>query len=314
MKKVFLSFCTTIIMLCSCTSDYGLDVLGLEDFSMSPEKSIASFLSDNSITFSKNGLSLICTEEYRGSKRLSADVLLNNEYDCYPIYSANMNSMKLVSLTHFMTDTVSVHFKYNYLESYVDSIINNSNGIEVKELTWNYKGKRIKTIALFDLYSGEILYDNILYNIFTQKNLSSKVVKNLTRAENQIGASAVEQVVYSIGVHNATYTVSWSITGEYQNWVITDADGNKHTYRVFAPLMPEISESLSVPADFPDRDDVVGNCYINTSVDNHYRAYYYVTIGIGYNPIGLPTIPYNYGTYNTDCNGGVGYAYKQLFN
>ena len=50
MKKVFLSFCTTIIMLCSCTSDYGLDVLGLEDFSMSPEKSIASFLSDNSIT------------------------------------------------------------------------------------------------------------------------------------------------------------------------------------------------------------------------------------------------------------------------
>jgi len=313
MKKVFLSFCTTIIMLCSCTSDYGLDVLGLEDFSMSPEKSIASFLSDNSITFSKNGLSLICTEEYRGSKRLSADVLLNNEYDCYPIYSSNMNSMKLVPLSHFMTDTVSLHYKYEYLLSYVDSLLNNSNKLEFKELTWEYNDKRIKTIAIFDLLTGEILYDNIMYNLFSQKSLNSKVVKKLTRSENPNEASNVEQVIFNIGSHYATYTVSWRITGEYQNWVITDADGNKHTYRVFAPLMPEISETLSVPADFPSRDDVVGNCYINSSVDNHYRAYYFVTIGIGYNPIGLPTIPYNYGTYNYDCVNGFGYAYKQLF-
>jgi hypothetical protein len=152
-----------------------------------------------------------------------------------------------------------------------------------------------------------------MYNLFSQKSLNSKVVKKLTRSENPNEASNVEQVIFNIGSHYATYTVSWRITGEYQNWVITDADGNKHTYRVFAPLMPEISETLSVPADFPSRDDVVGNCYINSSVDNHYRAYYFVTIGIGYNPIGLPTIPYNYGTYNYDCVNGFGYAYKQLF-
>lgn len=48
----------------------------------------------------------------------------------------------------FNKDTVLIHFKPDYLENYVDSLINSKTPFVVKELTWKYESNKFKTIAL----------------------------------------------------------------------------------------------------------------------------------------------------------------------
>lgn len=60
MKKVFLSFCTTIIMLCSCTSDYGLDVLEIDmDFNRTWQQELSEVLEDYSAILDSSSVSLL---------------------------------------------------------------------------------------------------------------------------------------------------------------------------------------------------------------------------------------------------------------
>ena len=309
MKKVFLSFCTTIIMLCSCTSDYGLDVLGLEDFSMSPEKSIASFLSDSNEILTKSGLTLVKNTELSTSQKIDIETFFNSDFNCYPVYSRDLKFMKLENLDFIKSDTSTIHFKYEYLRSYVDSLLDNRKNLVIRELTWNYRGETIKTIGLFNRFSGEMEYDNVLFNLISQKYNFVRNSTNLTRSESNSLASNRESVYVTVGGNTYYYDVCWSIYGNYHTYEGEDSDGNTTSIRVF-----EIEDVgvVEYEPDLPSSLNLVYRNNIYAFHNEHLKVCCAVSIGMGDSSLQLPTIPLRYDEYNTSCYDGVGYAYKTI--
>lgn len=313
MKKVFICLCATISMLCSCTSDYGLDVLGLEDFSMSAEKEVSSILSEQSSLFSNSELTLKSMEDYKSAGKLTVEHIFNNDYACYPVYTTDFREIHLVSLEHFNGDTVSVHFKYDYLVAYVDSLLNfERKSITVKELTWNYKGSTFKTIGLFNVYTGEVEYEHILFNTYRTEISSFKNTKILSRGEGTLGKGDIESVSFTYNNTTMYYTVSWNVTGVYRIFDSTDSNGKPIKMRVFIPDPAEVYESRpNVPTNI-DEYDLQWGYDIYSSMDAQSRAFCSVSIGFGFRHIVLPTVPINYDELNTNCYNGNGYSYKTM--
>lgn len=184
MKKVFLSFCTTIIMLCSCTSDYGLDVLEIDmDFNRTWQQELSEVLEDYSAILDSSSVSLL---DYKQIDYLDLDTsyFFNNKSRCHPIYFNSFDRFTLVPYAILKTDTAAIHFKYEYLLNSVMTLLSNIDSYNVVELKWQYNGEQqFTTYSLFDKRTNELMYDNILTNIITPESKILKNKKVLTRSE-----------------------------------------------------------------------------------------------------------------------------------
>lgn len=184
MKKVFLSFCTTIIMLCSCTSDYGLDVLEIDmDFNRTWQQELSEVLEDYSAILDSSSVSLL---DYKQIDYLDLDTsyFFNNKSRCHPIFFNSFDRFTLVSYAILKTDTAAIHFKYEYLLNSVMTLLSNIDSYNVVELKWQYNGEQqFTTYSLFDKRTNELMYDNILTNIITPESKILKNKKVLTRSE-----------------------------------------------------------------------------------------------------------------------------------
>ena len=184
MKKVFLSFCTTIIMLCSCTSDYGLDVLEIDmNFNRTWQQELLEVLEDYSAILDSSSVSLL---DYKQIDYLDLDTsyFFNNKSRCHPIYFNSFDRFTLVPYAILKTDTAAIHFKYEYLLNSVMTLLSNIDSYNVVELKWQYNGEQqFTTYSLFDKRTNELMYDNILTNIITPESKILKNKKVLTRSE-----------------------------------------------------------------------------------------------------------------------------------
>lgn len=102
----------------------------------------------------------------------------------------------------------------------VDSIISEylTKGSQCKlvAIEWKKDEQRFSTIALFDEVSGELLYDDILFNLLLTDSFDREnMVAFLTSAEYEVAqASGGDQVTYSFAGHVvARSSVSWAAYG-----------------------------------------------------------------------------------------------------
>jgi hypothetical protein len=196
MKKVFLSFCTTIIMLCSCTSDYGLDVLEIGmDFNRTWQQELSEVLEDYSAILDSSSVSLL---DYKQIDYLDLDTsyFFNNKSRCHPIYFNSFDRFTLVPYAILKTDTAAIHFKYEYLLNSVMTLLSNIDSYNVVELKWQYNGEQqFTTYSLFDKRTNELMYDNILTNIITPESKILKNKKVLTRSETSGSQGNSNQII-----------------------------------------------------------------------------------------------------------------------
>lgn len=312
MKKSINCISATLFLvlpiICSCESADDFDVLDLGYKSYSQNKlseyALFDLIDDNRAVLDTSGLSLVGTKTLE-NYNLSLSTFFNDKYNIYPIYNRDMKKFHLVSMDFFKSDTVLIHFKYDYLQSYVDSLLKSKTSYIVKELTWNYESKRFKTIALFDRYSGELEYDNVLFNTF-KTSIPNSVKRLLTRSEGG-HASNVECISFTMGDVTASGTMSWSIDGEYITITIDSTD-----YRVLVPGSPEINDSWTIPSNFPDVYDVVheGRVTVEIGPGPYYKPYYTVYMGIGYTGF-IVSGPFLFDRIYWTTNQGNGYSYKR---
>lgn len=233
MKKVFLSFCTTIIMLCSCTSDYGLDVLEIDmDFNRTWQQELSEVLEDYSAILDSSSVSLL---DYKQIDYLDLDTsyFFNNKSRCHPIFFNSFDRFTLVSYAILKTDTAAIHFKYEYLLNSVMTLLSNIDSYNVVELKWQYNGEQqFTTYSLFDKRTNELMYDNILTNIITPESKILKNKKVLTRSEvggghNSFGSNFNVISFYSTtGVLLAEAVSSWEERGHWRQIPIKDSCNN----------------------------------------------------------------------------------------
>ena len=242
MKKVFLSFCTTIIMLCSCTSDYGLDVLDYEmsSWSTSKEKNnwmnqLTLILSDNSKVLYNSGISLLETELLDNDLVVDSLDFIGNKEICFPAYYRGFDRFDPVPFSFIQKgDSVMTHVSANHIRDIVNNVVINQDDYRFVLLTWSCDGVfEFKTIAVFDKQYGELVYDNLLSNLVDYEMLKSRT-KQISRGE---GANS-----------NSPTFVEFEMSTSYENQY-----KGKATYKIDVDVLAHEKRTIRV-----ENDDIIG--------------------------------------------------------
>lgn len=302
---------TVLFSSCNSVDD---DFLGINDVSEECTNIINDIINDNSDCYSQLGLSLKSSSTIH-CKDLSLADFFNKENPCYPAYGSFGSNLQLLDWNCFQSDTFLIHVNASHLTQYVDSILNDRNDYIIKELTWEYGQKRFSTIALFDSYTGDLVYDNILFNTFNIQAENNSINRYLTRGEGNL-ASAREFASFGVADMLATCTFDWRIEGgNYVTYHYLE-NGDSSSITFFEPDMPIIGDAiLNVPSGFPNANDVsviFQEVYSYSCTVPGNRPFYTVRFGIGYPGLNVE-IPTDT-TRNESNVYGYAYAYKSYFD
>lgn len=179
MKKVkMISFVITFVMCFGCTNSIDDDMLVISG-QIGWKNELYSILEDNKDQISESELSLLDIKLHN-SVVLTVDDFFNKE-SLFPVYINNLyERFELMPFYFLETDTLTTHYKADYLVEMVNLLLEDDNH-DIVELNWLHKNNKFSSIALFNKQSGELEYDNVLFNIISQ---NQKLLKGtLTRAE-----------------------------------------------------------------------------------------------------------------------------------
>ena len=162
---------------------------------------------------------------------LSANDFFGTGQACFPAYKESMAHFELYPYDSLRNDTLMFHNRMDYLEEYVDSILNDDFDYYVYVLTWKSKGQEFNTIALYDSNDG-LVYDNILFNIIELTTIKRSGGKRiLSRTENVPGGYYASGSDF-VELYDASYCLkgqiffSWYEYGHMGSAPVHDENGN----------------------------------------------------------------------------------------
>lgn len=239
-------------------------------------------------------------------------VFFNEDMVCYPVYNNDLSKMFIVSYDVFANDTILVHMKIDYLKTYVDSLLDNSS-YNVEEHIWSYNNKEFRTLSLIDSVTGELLYDNLLFNVLRTHTMSRLARNNLTRGELSY-ISGYEEVTLSIGTETATLGMPWSIDGYFHNDSIGSISGVTQYRAVFICTGHDYeSNDIVFSYNFPNKE-IYSPYRLLRVMSPTYYPYYEVGLGIGTDRYSLPAsilLVTNADPVPEVTPFGIGYCYSR---
>lgn len=205
MKKViFLLLVSLILNSCSNSfipefNDY--DILQIGNIDQIERKydwrsELSSICKEHETVLKKSGLQL------KGFSEIYKDCLSHNEIlnqnSLFPAYY-KADSLILMPYEWLKSDTTTTHVKINCITNYIDSLLHTEVSYKYVSLKWNYKGHCFESIALFNSITGELEYDNILFNLIGNIEFTASKTKNplIYRSENQ--------ETYELQTHELSY-------------------------------------------------------------------------------------------------------------
>lgn len=228
--KHFSRFCLLVGFwtFVSCTSDS--DILpNFKDFSGDWNSSLSEIVDDNSNSFSNKGLALT------DIKLLDADAIdnslfFNEEYGYFPVYSKKDTTFNVVSYDKYNSTSEENSIKMKKVFDVVKEKIAHKDDYNFVQLTWKHGKDTFKTIALFDKKTGELEYDNMLFNMQTISKYDSRSFASLiSMAEfSECVETKSEHVDFYEGLDCvARASVTWNV---YGRWIFRDYDLDEYSF------------------------------------------------------------------------------------
>jgi|GEM_PF-5097146 len=295
-NKLFLLFIG--ISIISCANDYEF----MEDYqSQDWESSLRHIVTENMALYSNSEIYLKGYEK-TDINSLSQYTFINSE-SRYPVMTGNKITLAPYEFIRF--DTLMCHVKSSHIDNIVKNSLDHKDELVAVELQWVVKDALINTIALFDKESGELVYDNILYNTITM----DAVKMNRLRRHKLTRSEANGLIYYDGGIESSTSFTgsdSFSYSDESGCWIATiNLVWNEYGYWTF-----DISSYDSVTYCFnyhyihtamhyngfvTKREGITNEYNINYSAmswpadqgDEEYKIKYYFYIGRSAYPVNL---------------------------
>lgn len=226
MKQLILQICIACVCLASCAYDDVCNLIESDQSYGDWKVELMNIVNEFDDVFEKSGVQLI---EYKKISNTGLDsTCFFNEKSVVPVYLGGLDRFELFPYDIVVQDTFSLHFRKEHLVKRVKNVLNNYE-LTVVKLLWCHNGNKFNSIALFNANTGELEYDNILYNVFKLKTISSDRKKLLTRGEggsgngNNINDHYEVSYFYNRNNEMAAYTWSrWIEHGHFKTTFIHD--------------------------------------------------------------------------------------------
>lgn len=205
----------------SCTNDYEFFDDGWE--SQSWEISLNQMVSQNVSLYSNSDLFLKDYQEININS-LDSTSFINIEAK-FPVLTGN--HICLVPFAFIDFDTTMCHVKAFHIKNLIRYSMDHKSELTAVKLTWESQDGSFTSIALFDKKTGQLVYDNILYNTITSDNgqLNKFRKFKLTRSENSgggpdLGIMGESDTFYGsdiISYGSGSIKIDWTC---YGNWYV----------------------------------------------------------------------------------------------
>lgn len=203
------------------------------------ETTLNDIISDNEDLFDARGFNIVGMDVLK-------DVVLdstffydeNNGY--FPVYSETDSVLKVMFYKEIEESRDASDTRFSGIKVKINDLISKQNDYYFVQLTWQYGSDKFNTLALFNKRTGELEYDNMLFNMTTiskyEKTLFSRFLNEFESQDYLV--SDYDEATYCNegGSLVAFASLYWVVNGHWDTYqVIIKEGGHKYlnTYYTF---------------------------------------------------------------------------------
>lgn len=216
------------IMLTSCSID--ITHPDMKDSTRDWRDVLSKIKTDNQLLFSENELSIVSYSPV--NEYIDKTAILQEGF--FPAFHGNRAIFDIMPYEFLVNDTTVAHVNFSRIDSIANEVTDPKNDYLPVKINWKKKDHEFSTIALFDKQTGELIYDDILYNVILISQTDAESLTSLlTSAEFDTSTDSGSDFVnlYDSGVKVATASVSWAEYGYWSSTKSTYGDYYKVSYR-----------------------------------------------------------------------------------
>lgn len=168
----------TIFMFNSCVNS---DTYILDDYNYGNWRyELSNMISDFEVVLDNSNVSFESAKPYHG--KVDSLLFLSDENSFFPVsYRGLDNYFEIKPKSFIQKDTCTIHMPYFVIKNMVSYITEKGDSIDLIKVNWVIDGEKKQSIAAFNKFTGEFLYDNVLFNIpwfFSSVKQTSKLTKS----------------------------------------------------------------------------------------------------------------------------------------
>lgn len=230
MKIKDLSLIVTGLLLASCSIDS--DYYPNFDDNCNWKTSLNEIITDNDDLLTNRGFK-ITGMKFIPNVNIDKDLFWGDQYGVFPVYSKIDSVFTVVTYNELVKDSSYYCFDTTVVFSKINDLLIHADDYDVVELSWQSGSNTYSSLAFFNKLTGELEYDNMLYNMSTMSRYEKEgFSRALAMSESQIVRSGSDYASYKDPYNDlllAKSGYSWNVHGTWR-YRITDIEEDDDNY------------------------------------------------------------------------------------
>lgn len=230
--KDFLIMTGLLLASCSNNNDFFPSI----DNDCDWETSLNEIITDNDDLFANRGIK-ITSIKFIDNVNIDKNLFFGDQYGVFPVYSKMDSVFTILTYNQLMKDSNNYCFDTTVVIRKINELLIHSDDYDVVELSWDCGNNTYNSMAFFNKRTGELEYDNMLYNMSTISSYEKEgFSRALAIAESGVGDSGSDYVEYKTGnTLIAKSGVNWTVNGTWSHQLyLEDSDPYFLYYNVYS--------------------------------------------------------------------------------
>lgn len=230
MKTKILFLMIASMLALSCTNDS--DFFPSYDDNCNWKTSLDEIIADNQDLFDRHDIEIINFKLMKDLK-VSRELFLGDQYGYFPVYLKNDSIFEVIRYDDADKKSGEYGFGTKAVNDKIEKILEKADDYDVIQLTWRYGNDNFKSLSLFNKRTGELEYDNMLFNMSTISKYGGESFAMFLRGAeygNNVNFELddSETINYKENYNiQATITMNWYVKG---TWVASTSKSEDDEY------------------------------------------------------------------------------------
>ena len=224
MKIKNLLFIIAGVLVASCSNDSDFFPSFSDDCDW--RTTIDEIITDNDQLFEGRGIK-ITSMRFVNDMRIDRNLFFGDEYGSFPVYSKKDSLFTVVTYNELVRDSNNYSFDTVTVIKAINKLLEDADDYDVVELSWVYENNTYNSLAFFNRRTGELEYDNMLYNMSTisryEREGFSRTISG-TEIQSAVAVSGTDYVEYrKYNTLFASAGINWAVNGEWHHIIYDTA-------------------------------------------------------------------------------------------
>lgn len=230
LKNYYLLGVGMMIVSCSNNSDF------FPSFNddISWELSLNEIISDNKDIFADRDIE-ITEVKLMKDMRIDSTLFFDSKYGYFPVFSKKDSLFEIIQYDEIDRNEKEYSFNKKVVNDKISKLLEKSEDYDIIQLTWRFGSDKFQSLSLFNKKTGELEYDNMLFNMTTISKYNGISFAMILRGaeDPKHDFSGGDVVNHRIGLDVvASARIDWVVKGHWNTETHLVSEDQNHKYFV----------------------------------------------------------------------------------